>query len=183
MKLLRNQKGVLAFDFLFGLMIMTGFFILVIMLNFTLSVVESVQYIAFATSRTYLAADRNEGLQKNAAIEKYTQLKEIGVLKSLLRDRWFEMQPPVFNPDRRVGGVRVDFTARALSFSLPFFLGRTGEPNSFRTNVNSYIGREPSMQDCMEYNEQIKEELGSRYEEHASAVNLAPINVAGDNGC
>ena len=182
MKFLRNQKGVLAFDFLFGLMIMTGFFILVVMLSFTLSVVESLQYIAFATSRTYYAADRNEGLQRNAALEKYTQLKEEGVLKSLLRDRWFEMQPPVFNPNR-VDGVRVDFTAKALSFSLPFFLGRTGDPNSFKSNVNSYIGREPSMQECMEDNEQIKEELGSRYQEHAATLNSAPINVAGDNGC
>lgn len=186
MKSLRDQKGILAFDFLFGLMIITGFFILVVMLNFTLSVVESVQYIAFATSRTYLAADVNETEQREAAELKYNQLKEEGVLKSLLRERWFETQPPIFDPDRIRGGVRIDLTAKALSFSLPFFLGRTGDPNSFRTNVNSYIGRQPSMQECMEYNEKIKEEilnLDSSYQGHAAAFNSAPMNIAGDNGC
>ena len=183
MKSLKNQKGILAFDFLFGLMIITGFFILVVMLNFALSVVESVQYITFATSRTYLAADMNETKQREAAELKYNQLKEGGILKSLLRERWFEVQPPRFTNN----GVRIDLTARALSFSLPFFLGRTGDPDSFRTNVNSYIGREPSMQECMEYNEKIKEEilnLDSSYQALSSSTyNSAPIIIAGDNGC
>ena len=190
MKFLRNEKGILAFDFLFGLMIMTGFFILVVMLNFTLSVIESIQYIAFSTSRTYYAADVDVSSQEGAALEKYNQLKEEGILKSLLREEWFEIQNPVFinSRDRVNGGVRLDVTARVLSFTLPFFLGNTGEPNTFKTNVNSYIGREPSMQECVEYNEDIKEEilnLSSSYRQGQipSGMNTAPIMTTGDNGC
>ena len=50
MKSLKNQKGVLAFDFLIGFMMITSFFMLLVILSFTLSVVESMQYIAFATT-------------------------------------------------------------------------------------------------------------------------------------
>ncbi len=189
MKFLKDEKGVLAFDFLFGLMIMTGFFILVIMLNFTLSVIESIQYIAFATSRTYYAADENVTKSEEAAEKKYNDLKEEGMLKSLLREKWFKMSPkPVFKKDGSTKGVRLDVTAKVLSFNLPFFLGNTGEANSFKTNVNSYIGREPSMQDCIDYNEVIKDEilnLDSSYQDSTISGHMkaAPIMAAGDNGC
>ena len=185
MKVLRNQRGILAFDFLFGIIIITGFFILVVMLNFTLSVVESMQYIAFSTSRTYYAADESEAKQREAAELKYNQLKEEGILKSLLREAWFEVQPPNFNPDLKKGGVRIDFTAKSLSFTLPFFLGRTGDPNSFRTNVNSYIGVEPSMEDCMEYNRGMKERILNLlpdYQVYSRGFASSP-EVIGDNGC
>ena len=182
MKLLRNQKGILAFDFLFGIMIITGFFILLVMLSFTLSVVESIQYIAFATSRTYYAADENETKQREAAELKYNQLKEKGVLKSLLKDAWFEMQAPRFNPDKKKGGVRIDFTAKSLSFSLPFFLGRTGDPGYFRTNVNSYIGREPSMKGCMDYNRETRARILNLSSEY-QAYSQPALEVVGDNGC
>ena len=185
MKFLRNQKGILAFDFLFGIMIMTGFFILVVMLSFTLSVVESIQYIAFATSRTYYAADENEVKQREAAELKYEQLKEEGVLKSLLKETWFDVEPPHFNSDSKTGGVRIDFTAKSLSFTLPFFLGRTGDPSFFRTNVNSYIGREPSMKNCMDYNRELRARiltLNPDYQSYSGGLNSA-LEVAGDNGC
>ena len=186
MKSLKNEKGILALDFIFGLMIMTGFFMLVIMLNFTLSTIESIQYIAFATSRTYYAADENIVKSEDAALKKYDQLKKAGILESLLRNRWFEIKEPVFDDDRKIGGVRLDVTVKALSFTLPFFLGKTGEASSFKTNVNSYIGKEPSMQDCIEYNKAIKEEilnLDSSYQAYSSHMSSAHIIRTGDNGC
>lgn len=193
MKSLKNQKGVLAFDFLVGFMIITSFFMLLVILSFTLSVVESMQYIAFATARTYYAADVSEAEQKNAAREKYDQLIQKEELKSLLRDRWFSMPDrespdlfPDFNTDGIADGVRIDFTAKVLSFTLPFFLGRTGESNSFISNVNAYIGREPSQEDCMDYQrrrgEMIVTRLDPSYRIYSDRYLQSYIPI-GDNGC
>ena len=163
---------------------------LLVMLSFTLSMVESMQYIAFATARTYYASDVDEAKQKEAATLKYNTLKEKEELKSLLRERWFDMQPPRFpdlNDDDIEDGVRIEFTAKVLSFTLPFFLGRTGESNSFQSNVNAYIGREPSQAECMEYQENRGEMIIGLdpsyqiYSDHYQRF-YKPVAI-GDNGC
>jgi len=190
MKILKNEKGILAFDFLVGFMMITSFFMLLVILSFTLSVVESMQYIAFATARTYYAADVSEAEQRKSAREKYNQLIQKEELKSLLRERWFDMQDPQFpddfNLDGMEDGVRIDFTAKVLSFTLPFFLGRTGDSNSFTSNVNAYIGREPSQEDCMnhqrERGEMIVNRLDPSYRTYSDLYLKSYIPI-GDNGC
>ena len=182
--MIKNQKGILAFDFLVGFMIITSFFMLLAMLSFTLSVVESMQYIAFATARTYYAADVNEGVQKDAAEDKYDQFKDTS-LKGLLRDDWFDMQGPVFSDPygNDKAGVRIDFTAKVLSFTLPFFLGKTGESNSFKSNVNAYIGREISQAECMGDLERRGSMIINLNDSYRYYYDEGSYIAIGDNGC
>ena len=99
------------------------------------------------------------------------------------------MQEPIFpdfNTDGMADGVRIDFTAKVLSFTLPFFLGRTGDSNSFRSNVNAYIGREPSWEDCMNYQRErgdmIVTRLHSSYRTYSDYYEQS-YQPIGDNGC
>ena len=191
MKSLKNQKGVLAFDFLFGFMLMASFFMLIVILSFTLSAVEVLQYIAFATSRSYVASDV-EGEQKNAAMKKYEYLINGGIFK--MKPEWFSLPPD--NEDlkfddgggnnKKREGIRIEFTAKILSVNLPFFLGSTGSEESFKSSVNSYIGREPDMEECQNFVRNrpdliMEMKNGDMYKAYQSEMqSSAPI---WDNGC
>lgn len=192
--ILYNQKGVLAFDFLVGFMLISSFFIMLAILSFTLSAVESIQYVAFATSRSYYAADVTKSDQETNAREKYTQLLEnTPAFQRVLQDRWFELPDDPFigsppeHPDK-YEGVQIDFTAKVLAFELPFFLGITGDESYFKSSVNSYIGREISMDECQRNIEfdrpQAILNLDPNYQigEYGDGMNQAYVYME-DNGC
>ena len=190
MKSLKNQKGVLAFDFLFGFMFMASFFMLIVILSFTLSAVEVLQYIAFATSRSYVASDVSEGKQKKAARDKYEYLINGGIFK--MKPEWFNLPDKddnkLISNNKKVGdrgiGTYIEFNAKILSVDLPF-LGDTTSGN-FISSVNSYIGREPPMNKCQEFVRNrpdliMEMDNGDMYKAYQSEMqSSAPI---WDNGC
>ena len=192
MKSLKNQKGVLTFDFIFGMTLITGFFILLLIVNFTLSVVESIQYIAFATARSYYAADVNQQDQQDAAKKKYNTLIDGPIFKKLLKSpTWFKFHRNAEDVakdlhrlpdnDETPTGAKIKFTAKVLYFSLPFIGDTANKENVFKTSVNAYMGREPSADECKDFNTKRIDKIKGFGGDYSQLIKIE--NLRGDNGC
>lgn len=188
-----NERGALTLDFIFAIVLVTGISGIFMALSLSFVVVELSQYIAFASSRVYFGAHLSEPRQAELAEQKFKELKESRSFRSLFRSGWFDLtkvQQYDFRDeysdqkDRSTFvGVRLVFDAKALEFNVPFFGSTAPEGQSFKANINSFLGREPSFEECMEfvrlrYQNIIR--LDSRY---SSAGRPEDYAVHTDNGC
>ena len=83
-------------------------------------------------------------------------------------------------------GVRVEFIPKVLDFSLPL-IGSTNEKGEgtgeiFKTNIQSFLGREVSMEECFEFN---ANRLNAIQQKHSRYNSLPQVQLAkvADNGC
>lgn len=207
--LLKNNKGITTLDFMFSMVMVMGFSAILFTLSMTLSVVEITQYIVFSSSRTYYAGHVNEQAQREQAEAKFKQLVSHPVLAPLYSGGWFMLSP---TPDQigdhlngagttlmgpfqrgtitnRYIGVSTNLRVPILDFTVPM-LGSTspsgdGNGKDFETAVGSFLGREPSFDECMGFVQQRWIKLramtnyGAQYG-RAGATNDFPI---ADNGC
>jgi hypothetical protein len=196
--ILRNESGLIAIDFIFALVLVFAFTAVLFALSMTLSVVEVTQYVTFASARNHFAAHVTKQKQEDLAREKYDQLISSPALKPLYNNGWFELK------DFKVGegtdyqqlqndpdtftfyGSTVFLRAPVLNFRVPFF-GRTAsdENSAFQAQIASWLAREPSTEECMNFNKarmQLIKQMGS------NAYNITQLNendyvVMTDNGC
>lgn len=83
-------------------------------------------------------------------------------------------------------GVRLEFIPKVLDFSLPF-VGSTNEKGEgtgevFKTNVQSFLGREVSAEECTTFNSNRWNVLKTKSSKYGQYQNMALEKVA-DNGC
>lgn len=83
-------------------------------------------------------------------------------------------------------GVRVEFIPKVLDFSLPL-IGSTNEKAKgtgeiFKTNIQSFLGREVSMKECLQFN---ANRLNLLQQKHSRYNRLPKVKLAkvADNGC
>jgi hypothetical protein len=169
----KNQRGIIVVDFLFSMVLILGLSGLLFVLCFTMSVASVTQYVTFAAARTFVAGNITYLDQRNAATAKYTELITSPVLKPLYNNGWFavdnrpmvgdatEAMPEYAEAAQSVNkfwGVNTSFTAMVLAFTIPFF-GSTAMDGDetgagFKTNIGSYLGREPATEECLEFSAQ-----------------------------
>jgi hypothetical protein len=171
----RKNAGMITVDFLFALVLVMGFSAVLFALSLTLTVAEITQYITFASARTYMAANFDKLTQEQSAKQKYANLQGHPVLKNLYKGSWFFINEPdgafVGNIAERVPtydfdgersqfwGVATIFVAKVLGFQIPFY-GQTfaGDDEkgkvSFQTMIGSYLGREQTEKECLDFNNQ-----------------------------
>ena len=181
-----NNKGFLVFDFMFAFLIVIGMSMLLLITNYALSMMEVVQYMTFASSRSYYASDISEAEQKNSAIAKFESLREQKILKNLLNKNLFTVttehgdHSEYFedNNNKNLVGTKTSVSVKVLSKSLPL-IGSAGSENDFQTTVISMLGREPSMTECMSFVQQKAQLIQGLYSE------LEGFNAYSfwDNGC
>lgn len=198
MILLKNETGLIAIDFIFALVLVFAFTAVLFAMSMTLSVVEVTQYVTFASARNHFAAHETKQKQEELAEAKYQQLVNSPALKPLYNNGWFELR------DFKVGegvdyqqiqndpdaftfyGSTVFLRAPVLNFRVPFF-GRTAsdENAAFQAQIASWLAREPSTEECMEFNKArmrlIKQMDGNAY--NISQLNENDYVVMTDNGC
>ncbi len=162
-----SNHGLISIDFLFGFLLSFAFLIVFFALAYSLTIVEVVQYIAFASSRTYMAADIDMNAQKANAQAKAESLIK-GKFAQYMGPSWFAIGSganliKTIANDSSVNakggpeyfvGVQIPLTIRLLDFRIPFF-GRTKATNAgegFQTQVSSYLIREPTERECLEFN-------------------------------
>ncbi|WP_347357847.1 hypothetical protein [Bdellovibrio sp.] len=204
-KTLRNERGMISAEFIFAIVISVGLCIVFFALNFTLSMAEVAQYIAFSASRAHAAAHVDQTKQEQMGKEKYLALINNPVLKPLFNKPdggWFQLSPQLEIRGGGTGnnfadeykgeegrvpqvGVRFDFKPKLLSLKVAF-LGSTSEDDSgFSAKVTGFLIREPSRQECWEG--QIKKrysallDLDPRYKELGN--NTGDYIPMEDNGC
>ncbi|MCJ8275281.1 MAG: hypothetical protein MJK18_00430, partial [Bdellovibrionales bacterium] len=103
LRTIKNEKGILTIDFLFAFMMVFGFTSLLYSFAFTLSVVEVVQYISFATARNYALAHSSETEQRARAEQKFAELSQDPTITPFITSGWFTIR------DVLIGDVNDEF--------------------------------------------------------------------------
>lgn len=197
---LKNQRGVIAVDFVFGLVLVLGLTMIMMALTYTLAVVEVVQYAAFSSSRAYFLGHVSPVDQKTAGQTKFQQFTSQKYIKLLLPRGWFTLRPEVSDfsedfpasdeGDRYYEGVRVQLEAKLLDINIPFYgsTANQGGGSGFKTRVNSFLGREVTSQECNQFMRSRWEKIkalpvqgGAAYSQFMT--NNSNIFAGDDNGC
>jgi hypothetical protein len=210
--MIKNQRGSITVDYLFAFFLVSGFASVIMTFSVTLSMVEVVQYMTFAASRSYFASNVTEQKQKEAAQLKFLTLKESDVIAPLVNNGWFVVSENDFVADFDIKkypqfqdyensqdsgninlyhGAAAVFRAPILSFQVPFFGGTERKDNSgndtgFQTTITSFLGREPSFQECNDFNNnrwQQIQQLNPIYGSANSALGAGAYIPINDNGC
>lgn len=198
-----NNKGSITINFLFAFVLVMGFSALLFALSLTLMMAEVTQYVTFASARNFFAGHINEPAQRVLASAKYNQLIGHPVLRPLYTNGWFEIQAiptigditqlksdiaPARSPYMYFG-TGTDFIARMLDFEIPFF-GSTapdgdGQGSGFKAFIASYLGREVTVNECLNYTAQRWEAIKGLDESYANGnyVTVNPYVTLDDNGC
>tara|TARA_Y100001935_G_C17309780_1_gene514994 strand:+ start:1332 stop:1946 length:615 start_codon:yes stop_codon:yes gene_type:complete len=204
LKKIKNQSGFMTMDFLFALVLILGFTVLLFRVSLTLTTASIVQYITFASARNYFAAHADSNSQVKMAEKKYSELVGNDVIKPLLANGWFEVldrpevgdistKKPEFEPavKNTFYGVGTTFVARILQYNMPFFGSTDPEGDEsgsgFSTYIGSFLGREPSAIECLEFTARRWEMIrnlspsrGASYSSGTSGDNYFPME---DSGC
>jgi hypothetical protein len=169
--LIHSESGIITVDFLFAFVLVMGFAMLMFSLALTLTVVEITQYITFASARTYYGAHIAPPAQENLATMKFAELTSNKVFGPLYANGWFAVeQPPTIGDLSKVfpgyqpkdaqdpnlfWGVGTGFIARMLDFKIPFYGSTTsdgdGSGDGFSTFIASYLGREVTTNECINF--------------------------------
>ena len=164
-KISADEQGVLMMDFIFAFMLLIGFSVILFSISFTLTVTEVLQYVTFSSARVYAVADESETTSIGEAQRKFEQLYNSDVVRPLFRNQWFELidsGPEIGKPRESLAdnplrdsfyGVRLAFVAKILDKNIPL-IGSTNkslEGGSYETIVSSFLGKEPSLEDCRRF--------------------------------
>lgn len=170
---LKSQRGVLTLDFLFAFVLIMGFSTILFALSLTLTVAEITQYVTYAAARNYAPAHVSEERQRQMATLKYRELLTHSELQPFYVNGWFQVDAepdvgditkifPEYAGDGAVTnnfiGAGTTFIARMLEFNVPFY-GSTasdgdGAGGGFKTYLASYLGREVSTNECLQFMQQ-----------------------------
>lgn len=191
------NKGFITVDFIFGLLLVSALSAVLLSLCFTMAVVEVAQYVSFASARTYFGAHLTSDLQQKLSDQKFEEAIKLPFLQGLFKGNFFDLKyvrtgdfreeypPRSGNEDRNDTfiGTRLELTVKILNFRLPFF-GTVAEEEGFKFNIQSFLAREPSFEECHNFE---KQRLNKIIEKWASTRGL-PIDenaykVIMDNGC
>ena len=167
---IKDQRGILAVDYIFALVIGMGLFLLLFSFTFTLSMTFIAQYIAFSSSRSFAAAHKSVENQEALARNKFNELKNNNVFAPLFQNGWFTLDLESLRSGGAGGddfsedyddelegfirqpavGLRLNMTSSILNFRSPL-LGnaRSEEETGLRTRVTGLMNREPTAAECM----------------------------------
>lgn len=171
--ILKKQNGMISLDFLFAFVLVMTFGSILFALSFTLSIADITQYVTYSAARNYAPSHLNQSRQESIALQKYNELINHPVLKRIYTNGWYQIEfPPVIgdvsqaipeyqqpggSPNKFIG-VGTSFIARVLEFSVPFFGSTNPESDgtgaSFSTFIGSYLGRESTTEECLQFTSQ-----------------------------
>lgn len=193
-KTLTNQKGLLTLDFIFASMLVFGFSAIIFSFGMTLSVVEVMQYISFASARNYSLAHLDENSQRERGLAKFDELINNPAIVPMIENRWFEagaVEISDFNdeyaPDSTYEsdnfiGARIPFSAPILFKRIPL-IGTTGtDPDGFTANIQSFLAREPTFRECESFIIERPNRISSLPSLYG-VMNAGAVVPIMDNGC
>ena len=173
--LLHNQKGSITVQFVFGFLLVFSFIIGFFYLSLTLVISELVQYATFSSSRYLSLSHRDVQRQETESQNKYRDLlfassSSGGIFRSGFfgvingDDKPFNLEQDISNnqgvnqnmPGMQLGdrnlfyGVWTEFQPKGLNLKMPFWGESVQNPeeNLFDSVIGSYLGREPSQEEC-----------------------------------
>ena len=192
---LKSQKGMLTIDFVFAMTLAFGISAIFFTVTFALSVVEVVQYMTYSTSRSFYAAHLNRDQQVELGNAKFAELRANPAVNNLFENEWFELGNPQIDDHHDLygysdqlendapifTGVRIPIQLNVLAIRWPF-LGQTGEASEFTAHTTAFIGREPTFEECKEFNSARLNAILS-LDGRFGSTNASNYAEMTDNGC
>jgi hypothetical protein len=193
------MKGSITVDFIFGVVIVAAISSILLSFCLTMAVVEIGQYISFASARTYFGAHKSERDQMDRAEAKFKNIMTNRALAKILKGDWYNLKYLNTGDYRSLysaGGLehdndtffgnRLELEVKVLEL-VPIFKSIVGEAeqNNYRTNLGSYLGREPNFDECMNFmRDRWKNFISSNPLTGASSgQNSDAYAIIVDNGC
>lgn len=196
MKHKSQEDGVLTLDFIFSSLAIYGISMVFAMLGLSLMMAEVSQYILYASARAQASSHIDEGRQRQMAQRKFDELVNQSRLSFLFVDNeWYKLenlqtidQPDPASETGRVKffGVGARYTSQVLDFRVPL-LGRTSTglqdgDAGFFSDMTAFIYREPSVEECLLFNESRWPEIQKLFPE-LQAPQGGNHGETADNGC
>ena len=193
-RFISSSKGSLTVQFLLGFVLILSFMVIFGAMTLTLAIASITQYITYASSRSLFLGFGSEREQKQNAEEKFDLLKRQLVKSDGLID--ISQKTIGLNRSFSTGGsgkpnlfygVWTKFLPKILKVETLW--GNTTDDNVriFETVVGSYLGREPSIEECDNFS---KKRWGFIEQIHRSqggstmgAIPPSPAFDDFDNGC
>ena len=188
------NRGFITIQFLIAFLIVMFFVLSFLGLSLTLTHATLVQYITYSSARKLSLGDRDINIQRSEAEQKYASLRET-FFKSNYKEGgtdWFSipMTPTLgFNTSydedssgyyrNMFYGVYVPFVSRIFNFQFPLITN--SEKRNLETEVASYLGREPSENECLYFFDNLKNKVCNFYGGVVQAC--GSLKVESNNGC
>ncbi len=199
-----NQSGQLTLEFMLACVLIVTVSTLLGILTFTLSLTEVLQYVTFASARSYLAADLTLDEQVKAGQAKGDLLvKNLPFLAGAQQSGWISIpqnSSKVMSLDagrtyadnigadtlhhNQFEGFQIQFVVPILNVKLPFLNSAIQPPNGaqdFKATLSSFLTREPAFDECQRYLNAATATILGKYS-NCTACATAPTLIM-DNGC
>ena len=202
----KKQKGILTLDFIFSMMAVYAISMVFILLALTLMMSTVVQYMSFSMSRSHISGDISINDQQAAAQENLDELlgTYLGKFIKTNDEGWFKVETDsegqsFSNVEDNWGGdggssrqksygIKIVYTSNILkNAKLPLIGspsdGATGEFGS--ANIFSFLYRQPTAEECLNFNSARWNALIQRFPDINSMPNLSngANGAQADNGC
>lgn len=173
----KSESGFMTIDFLFGLLLSIAFVMVFLALSYSLAVVEITQYASFSIARTYMASHSSTAAQNKQALKKYAQLQTS--LSQIFKSDLFGIGQPKFltsSGKEYTTGVQIPIQLKMLNMNIPFF-GSTSDGTDFNSMITTYLIREPTEKECLDFNDNRAALIG------AQSYPMKKYIRVSDNGC
>ncbi len=189
---LKNQKGLLTLDFVFASTLIFALSAVIFSFGITLSVVEVVQYMSFASARNYSLAHQNEDRQRERGEQKFQELATNPIFDTMVEFGWFEVgqvdirdfnsefSPDISYDSSNFIGARIPFSAPILYKKIPMVGSTASDPDAFQANVQSFLAREPTFEECRALISQRAQQMSTL---GFSQIDINAVVTLMDNGC
>ena len=188
---IRAESGFISVDFLFGFILVMGISVVLLAFSFTLSVIEGMQYVAFASARSAFASHKTLADQVKLGEAKYVQLLKTKGLSNLMKKEWFKLDHKLgdnsadYSPDQnyknKFFGMIINIQVSYLDFVIPLYGSTTGDGGGgFPARVTGFLGRESSAEECGNFMSQRVNWIQSQ---HSGPSYSGTVVMGDDNGC
>ncbi len=200
-KRFQNQGGILTIDFLFSTIVVFAISMVFAVMSITLMFSSVAQYVLFSSARAKASAHISEDEQLQMADDKFAELVQDKLKQFFVDNEWFELRKINFHVDdvedastnpirgRKFYGVSALYVSKILDFRVPM-IGNTTDglgDDEFSATMSAFIYREPSTQECLNFNREKWRVLSSQFPElNSGAFSLntgASYGEEADNGC
>lgn len=194
----KQQSGILTLDFVFSVAIMFSISMVFALMALTLMMSSVAQYVAFTTNRAHIAGHNGIINQYEAADNKFNNI--VGKLAPLFKvsdQGWFKVEkqgpigpvdfdPP--NPNQKKYGYFIRYTSNIIKNAKLPIIGNPSDgaaTDNFGSGLlKAYMYREPSAQECLQFNAERWKRILSRFPDLSGLTDDSnPYGAAADNGC
>ncbi len=158
--LILSRRGTLTIQFVLGFALILGFVGLFWIMTFTLAMSSITQYITFASARNLFLSSKDIHSQRVQANNVYQGLKgkfssppffgndTIKISDDIINTRGLNrLDFPSAVPPNLFYGVWTEFNPKILTLK-PYFGDVEEDADFFKTTIGSYLGREPTVEEC-----------------------------------